>query len=713
MIAWPSFAPLVPWPLFWLVCAGISVVLVLYGVGRGRAIFLRTGAALAVILALSGPMRREDDRQSLPDIVVIVADTSESVTVAKRSGEVSRITKTLSEKLAVDKSLEVRTIEAGAGADETRLFEALDRGLAGMPPERVGAVFLVTDGRLSDALLAQNRPFPIYGLISGVRNEIDRRLTILSAPREGLVGVQTNLQVRIEDESSTGATVALRVSVDGAPPALQEVTVGDIVRVPVTPRRRGPVPIALSVESKAGELTTLNNVAAATITGVRDRLRVLLVTGEPHAGERAWRNLLRADPGVDLVHFTILRPPEKQDSTPVEELALIAFPVRELFEEKLDSFDLIVFDRFRRLEVLPDAYLENVANWVRKGGALLVAMGPRDAEKIGQSSAPSRGGPVDLSNPFGGFFDPFSPRAEGQGLWATPLADILPARPTGRIIEEPFQPSLTATGRLHPASASLVSGANKWGRWYRLIEAKPVGEAGENPVLLEANGRPLLVIGRKELGRVALIASDQVWLWARGYDGGGPFADLFNRVSHWLMAEPDLEDEQLRLTAQDGLTIDRRSARFGSGADMPSLVALTGPDGAERTVALERAENGRFKAVIANPEPGLWRATGDGLQASIALGPRFPAETQDVRADAGTLESQGVPVRWVSSGDSPPNTRRVGQFELQSGSDWLGVRRTNTATITSTRETPVLPTVVWLVLAILFGFLAWWREGRA
>ena len=107
-----------------------------------------------------------------------------------------------------------------------------------------------------------------------------------------------------------------------------------------------------------------NNRAIAVIEGIRDRLRVLLVSGEPHPGERTWRNLLKADASVDLVHFTILRPPEKQDGTPIKELALIAFPTRELFVDKLDQFDLIIFDRYRRQAVLPMAYLHNVADYV-------------------------------------------------------------------------------------------------------------------------------------------------------------------------------------------------------------------------------------------------------------------------------------------------------------------------------------------------------------
>ena len=113
-----------------------------------------------------------------------------------------------------------------------------------------------------------------------------------------------------------------------------------------------------------------------TIDGVRDKLRVLLVSGEPHAGERTWRNLLKSDANVDLVHFTILRPPEKLDGTPINELSLIAFPVRELFQQRINDFQLIIFDRYARQGIVPPIYLDNIAKYVRNGGAVLVAAGP-------------------------------------------------------------------------------------------------------------------------------------------------------------------------------------------------------------------------------------------------------------------------------------------------------------------------------------------------
>src|SRR5262249_37588855 len=161
-----------------------------------------------------------------------------------------------------------------------------------------------------------------------------------------------------------------------------------------------------------------NNRAVVSIDGVRDKLRVLLVSGEPHAGERTWRNLLKSDASVDLVHFTILRPPEKQDGTPINELSLIAFPTRELFQQKISEFQLIIVDRSARQGLLPLIYSNNIEKFGRDGGAVLTGAGP------------------DYASP--------------TSIWRTPLDGIPPAEPTGEITERSFQARLTEAGQRHP-----------------------------------------------------------------------------------------------------------------------------------------------------------------------------------------------------------------------------------------------------------------------
>ena len=290
-----------------------------------------------------------------------------------------------------------------------------------------------------------------------------------------------------------------------------------------------PDPNIVEIEASPlqGELTAVNNRAVVSIDGVRDKLRVLLVSGEPHAGERTWRNLLKSDASVDLVHFTILRPPEKQDGTPINELSLIAFPTRELFQQKIDEFQLIIFDRYARQGVLPIIYFDNIARYVRKGGAVLVAAGPD--------------------------------YASSTSLWRTPLEVILPAEPSGQVTETPFRAQLSTVGKRHPVTRDLEGAGSdppRWSRWFRVVDTRKAEGA---TVMQAADDKPLLVLSREGEGRVALLLSDHIWLWARGYEGGGPHLDLLRRLSHWLMKQPDLEEEALRLSSHGReLSIERQ-----------------------------------------------------------------------------------------------------------------------------------------------------------
>ena len=266
-----------------------------------------------------------------------------------------------------------------------------------------------------------------------------------------------------------------------------------VIRLPVA--HEGENLIELAAAPGPAELTLQNNHAVVTVSGIRDRLRVLLVSGEPHAGERVWRNLLKADPSVDLVHFTILRPPDKQDATPISELSLIAFPTRELFSEKLGSFDLVVFDRYKERGILPLAYFQNIANYVQDGGALLISSGP------------------EMAGP--------------ESIYRTPLSQVLPAQPTGQVVTGGFRPRVTPEGKAHPVTRELPgqgqdNAAPTWGRWFRIIGANKL--AGQTVMAGDA-GRPLLVLDQVGKGRVAELMSDQIWLWARGFEGGGPQAE--------------------------------------------------------------------------------------------------------------------------------------------------------------------------------------------
>ena len=469
---------------------------------------------------------------------------------------------------------------------------------------------------------------------------------------------------------------------DGEVVETRTVPVGTPQNVEIPIPHGGPNIVEIETAPLAGELTTVNNRAVVSIDGVRDKLRVLLVSGEPHAGERTWRNLLKSDASVDLVHFTILRPPEKQDGTPINELSLIAFPTRELFQQKIGEFQLIIFDRYARQGVLPIIYFDNITRYVRDGGAVLVAAGPD--------------------------------YASSTSIWRTPLDAILPAEPSGNVTEQAFRPRLSDLGKRHPVTRDLAGSASdppQWSHWFRIVDTR--NDTG-TPVLNGPDNKPLLVLSREGEGRVALLLSDHIWLWARGFEGGGPHLDLLRRLSHWLMKEPELEEEALRLVISGHNLTVRRQTMAEDVAD----VTLTAPSGATRTLKLAPTEPGVWQTSVSANELGLWRAADGKLNALVNIGPVNPREFAEVTS---TTEVLG-PIATATGGDSRrldegngldvPRILAVRSGDTYKGDDWIGLKMRDASVV---RGIGVLPVFAGLLgLLLLLGSLAgtWAREGR-
>jgi hypothetical protein len=523
---------------------------------------------------------------------------------------------------------------------------------------------------------------PVHLLLSGLPNEADRRLIVAAAPSFGLVGKEATFKLHVEDQAAPeGSTARLSILKDGKALPSVDLPIGQDVPLNFTIEHGGQNVFEFSVEPGRKELSLVNNSAVAMVNGVRDRLRVLLISGEPHAGERAWRSLLKSDPSVDLVHFTILRPPEKQDGTPINELSLIAFPVRELFELRLKDFDLVIFDRYRREGVLPHAYFENIADYVEHGGALLDSAGPA-------------------------FATPYS-------LYRSPLGRVLPAEPTGAVLEQGFRPELTPLGRRHPVTSGLEgAGAPgrepSWGRWFRQIEATP--RQGSS-VLSGIDGRPLLLLNRVGKGRTAEMLSDEMWLWSRGFEGGGPQAELLRRVAHWLMKEPDLEEEDLRAGIVDGrLDIARRSL-----SDRPAGVEVTTPGGRKATVSLKDQGDGRQTGSMPVTETGLYRLTDGEHIAFAASGPLNPLEFADLRSTAEKmqplLDATGGRAFRLAGGHLP-EIRKIGPGKSAAGGNWIGLVGSRDYVVTGIRQAALLPAFAGLLIGLGALLLAWRREGR-
>lgn len=686
-----ALAPLLPWtvlgPLF-----GLAVLALLVGAWRrAPGLGWRTLAFLALAAALLNPSLVEEKRDPIRDVAVVVVDRSPSDQIEDRPARIDAALADLRTKLAAFPDLETRFVTVGENAnaplDETHLFEALGAATADVPRRRLAGAILVTDGQVHDVPTdpAVRSSFgPVHTLLTGRPDEFDRRIVVAQAPSFGLVGQDVTVTLRVDDlpNAEPGAVATVTATKDaGAPEALQ-LPVGRDTQVSFRLDHGGPTVFEFAVEGLPGELSQANNRAAIVVNGVRDRLRVLLVSGEPHPGERTWRNILKSDPSVDLVHFTILRPPEKQDGTPINELSLISFPIRELFETNLKDFDLIIFDRYRRMGVLPNLYLGNIARYVEEGGAFLEVSGEAFAEPL--------------------------------SLYRTPIGNILPAEPTGEVLEQGFRPTVTELGQRHPVTATLEGstggpgGGPSWGRWFRQIDVVP---HGGNVVMTGAGGRPLLILNRVGEGRVAQMASDQIWLWSRGFEGGGPQAELLRRLAHWLMREPELEENVLRAEAA-GQRIEIRRRNLDQ-SNPP--ITVTDPDGKTQSVTLSETTPGLYAGRANAQGPGIYRVSDGDKTALAVVGTLNPPELSDMRAVTDKLapvtQASGGGVAWLVT-DGVPTLRRTRPDRAAAGAGWFGLRGNGDYTVTGMTETPLLPPLIALFLGLGGLMAAWRREGR-
>jgi hypothetical protein len=692
-----AFAPLVQPHILWAAIAAAVILALLLFASRSRGAAIRTLALALIVLALSNPSLTREDRQPLSSVVVVVVDKSASQNFGDRTQQTEAARAALVERLHRIPGLEVRIVEAGQSngeTDGTRLFSALGSTLADVPPDRVAGVVMITDGRVHDVpanASALGFAAPIHALITGHKDERDRRIALLAAPRFGIVGQSQTIGYRVEDYGAHETSAEVTVRRDGEVLEKDDVPVGvpQNVAVPITHGGANIVEIE-AAPLPGGELTPVNNRAVVSIDGVRDKLRVLLVSGEPNPGERTWRNILKSDPSVDLVHFTILRPPEKQDGTPINELSLIAFPTRELFVNKIVKqppdnkafFDLIIFDRYARQGVLPFPYFENIARYVREGGAVLVDAGPDYASQT--------------------------------SIWHTPLDEVLPAAPSGDVTEQPFHPRLTDLGKRHPVTRGL-EGADSdpphWSQWFRVVDTQDVNGT---TIMQGPEHKPLLVLAHEGDGRVALLLSDQMWLWARGFQGGGPQLDLLRRLSHWLMQEPDLEEEALHLIVRGHNLVVQRQTMADSVGD----VTLTSPSGSSRVLKLDQTKPGLWQSTVTADELGLWHATDGKLNALVNVGPANPREFAEVTSTTGVLapiaQATGGSSRRLDDGNGldVPRVVAVRSGDTYAGDNWIGLKMTDASIV---RGIGVLPVFAGLLgLLLLLGSLAgtWAREGR-
>lgn len=680
------FTPMIP--ALWLeTLAGMAAMLVIIAmIRRARGALWRGTLFALLLLTLSNPSLIKDRREPLRDTALVVIDDSASTNLPPRREQIQAAADAMRQKLAQLPDLDVAVVHAD-GDHETDLFKTVAQKLKDIPSDRLAGIIALTDGQIHDIPSADAMPqAPFHALIAGKQGEIDRRISVVATTGYGIVGQKASVTLRVDDDPAPQSDMAnVVMSFDDGHSQNLPLPVGKDVTIDIPVLHAGANPVAFEVAELPGELTAVNNAALVTLSGVRDRLRVLLVSGAPSIGGRQWLNLLKSDPSVDLIHFTILRSPFKDSSIPAREMSLIAFPAHEIFETKLHKFDLVVFDGFSNRLLVPDNYLTNIANYVETGGALLI------------------------SNATG---------IEAAELGHSPLSQILPAQSEGAAMTGTFVPALNDVGQRHPVTGTLtrLQPRDSWSPWYRQIDGQ-IGGMDSETLMTGLNGKPLLVLAHVGEGRVAQFLSNQFWLWSRHYPNGGPETEMLRRAAHWLMKEPELDETALRAAAErasDGwiLRIAKRSLH-----DNTANVTVTGPNNqpVQATLGMDNATN-LLRGIAPAPMPGLYHVR-DGvhdvmLMAGGAGEMEYTAMAATDKILAPVIKASGGSAHWLQDFPEGPELRRTDKNDRQSGSDWIGLRRNGQYKITGSDAYPLWP--AWAVLAVLLtvAMLGWRREGK-
>ena len=664
------------------------IIIFYYFRRKGKAPYLRliTGFLFAIILL--NPVFIKEIRKSQRSIVAVVLDDTDSQKIGDRPIQSEKAFNEINNKLSTFDNLDVIkvSVDHKNNFDGTSAFEPLKIALKAYSPERIAGVVFITDGLIHDIprnnqLLEFNAP--VHALITGNLHERDRWIEVTDWPKYGIVGKDQIIKLKVHDSINNKEPSSIILTHDGVKSDPFAIIPGEDVSLPINISHAGLNNIQLELPILADEISASNNYYTSSIDGVRDNLKVLLVSGEPHPGERLWRNLLRSDPNVELTHFTILRNPNKFDPTPSSELSLIAFPTDELFGEKINNFDLIIFDRYSNQTYLPSQYFYNIQKYIINGGAFLAVVGPDYATET--------------------------------GIYYSPLSSILPAKPNKSITEQVFQPVISDIGFRHPVTQGLFKNTSQlpdWGRWGRVIDADVIKG---HSIMNAMTNKPLLILSREGKGRVALLLSDQIWLWARGFDGGGPHLELTRRLAHWLMKEPELEEERLTAALNSNKIVVTRQ----SITDHPLTIKVVSPSDHQEDVTLTATRPGVWEYSFMPEESGLWRFVSDNLTASIYIGPSNKKELENIVSTPenlrSLLEATGGSVKRLattSNNISTPRIVELSETRKYSGSDWIGIKKSRASTLIGQTSQPIFDGMMALILFITTLFLTWFLEGN-
>ncbi|MBV8755982.1 MAG: hypothetical protein JO257_01825 [Deltaproteobacteria bacterium] len=705
-----------PWGRFGLYLGGSAVagiVLLAWRASRGASpwrratmIGLRGGAAVAAMVVFLEPAVELRQVAREPNRIAILIDDSKSMSLAESPQGPSRIERArrlINDSAATltdwehDHKIDYYTFSdtvaatnphalAGdtAQGKSTLIRKALEYVRGRYEGRDLAGIVLISDGAATGSFDEDSGD----GAVRDFLRSLETRVHTVWAARDGLKDVAVakvnadefafvrtvvKIEAVIRTTGLPARQVPVTLSTDGQPlrEKLVDLPAGDnevTVTFEVTPPRVGRYVYEISVPVLPGEAVTTNNTRSFVVRVIRDKIRVLQVAGRPSWDERALRQMLKSNPNVDLISFFILRTQDDVSLVPNDEMSLIPFPTRELFEQQLPSFDVIVLQNFEYLPYGIGDYLENIRSYVEGGGGLAMLGGSQSFTSGGYYGTPVAAAlPVDLYGPF----------------------DSGPILDTQR-----FSPQLTDAGMMHPVTSLRYAADDNAAAWKALPQLEGVNLiAGAKPdaTVLAVHPRlktkagkpmPVIVAGEYGKGRSLAVTTDTVWRWgfvaaARPGDDGRQYTKFWENAMRWLIQDPDLRN----------LHVDSDAVEYVPGAPVRVTVRLLGrdyqplangdvsldvkrgadPNRAEKvqSAKLKTSEDGTQVFELAGLAPGVYRvqahATIAGRQvdaSDIFLVRENGTELDRPVGDKATLEAiaQATGGRALGAIDELPRT---------------------------------------------------------
>ena len=679
-----NFYPLFSYESTFLISLIFILILALYFYFYLKNFFLRIFIFLILLILVFNPLINSMRKLHHKDILIVMYDKTQSVIETKKIDQLIKVKKNIKDIIVDEEKLEIVEIEVNNlnnkdGKIQTKIITNVQKAFQKLEKNRVAGVIIVTDGIIHDLDKIEEDfiDIPIHFFLLGNKNERDRSIITENIPEYAVVGKPIDFMFKIIDENFQ-EEVSASFILDGMQ-ILTKTFITNInhqIKLPIN--HAGENLLEIKINNHPNEITFANNYKVFKINGIHEKLRVMLISGEPNMGLRNWRNILNSDPSIELLHFTILRPPSKRDLTPVKELALIPFPSQELFSADISKFSLIILDQYTLQGILPKKYLDNIVDYVIGGGAILNISGQEY-----------------LSD---------------RSLLNSSLVNILPTRPEEFFIG-PFLPSLTDLGKRHPITNTLEKAFkdNKWGKWFSFIKANKIS----GQTLMSANKYPLLIINEVSQGRVAQILSDQSWVWNKDRENKGPLVELLRNTIHWLLKTPELQENYLNVIKNNNfITLNLNSLNEGD-----TSAIITSPSGENLFVLMKDNKNGSLFGKFESTEYGKFNIKVNDIEKDFFIGITDSKELEKVSSSSFLINSffeknkqYLYSITWL--GDSIPKIVKVFNKNNIAGSNWVGLLEKKVQKNDTFINKELINWSLIMPLLLLLLFMCWYRENR-